>query len=335
MFGNQNLPEKFGLVFDGWSSNSTHFVCLFAVFPNTSELVSPVLLTFSSFENESDLSAKSYEHFINSTLNFYKKSKDNVLVLVSDNCNVNLSLASLIELPFVGCASHRFNLAVKLYLEPFETVLKRINDLMKKLNTIKGKAWLKEKTKLRPVLRNVTRWSSTFKMVERYIDLKPHLENATQGEIQRISLSHLTLCDLDNELICNLFSELKKLNQVCLKLQEENVTLSQVRIIFDYVVVNYPIMEKYLAYNVPIVQNITFEQSLVKLQNGDILEDNDVAQLKKFEIVNDSPVISCVVDDFVTQAFKKSRASRSECGHNEKYIDTSFIPPTSNICEHL
>jgi len=192
MFGNQNLPEKFGLVFDGWSSNSTHFVCLFAVFPNTSELVSPVLLTFSSFENESDLSAKSYEHFINSTLNFYKKSKDNVLVLVSDNCNVNLSLASLIELPFVGCASHRFNLAVKLYLEPFDTVLKRINDLMKKLNTIKGKAWLKEKTKLRPVLRNVTRWSSTFKMVERYIDLKPHLENATQGEIQRISLSHLT-----------------------------------------------------------------------------------------------------------------------------------------------
>jgi hypothetical protein len=91
-------------------------------------------------------------------------------------------------------------------------------------------------------------------------------------------------------------------------------------------------MKKYLAYN---AQLLAFEQSLVKLQNGDILEDNDVTQLKNFEIVNESPVIPCVVDDFVTQAFKKSRLSRSECVHNEKYIDTSFIPPTSNICERL
>jgi hypothetical protein len=60
---------------------------------------------------------------------------------------------------------------MKTYLEPHEIILKKINDIMKKLSTIKGRAWLKGKTEYSPVLRNVTRWSSTFMMMERYTQI--------------------------------------------------------------------------------------------------------------------------------------------------------------------
>ncbi len=102
------IPDKFGLVFDGWSSNGIHFV--------------------------------------------------SILFLVSDNCAVNVAISTRSGIPLIGCASHRFNLAMKSFLEPFDTVIKKANEIMKKFCTIKGKAWLKNKTSLRSVTKNSTRW---------------------------------------------------------------------------------------------------------------------------------------------------------------------------------
>jgi hypothetical protein len=43
-------------------------------------------------------------------------------------------------------------------------------------------------------------------------------------------------------------------------------------------------------------------------------------------------------DDFVSQAFKKARLDANMNiidSHVNQYMDTSFIPPTSNICERF
>lgn len=83
------------------------------------------------------------------------------------------------------------------YLEPFEKSLAKVNSLMSKLKTLKvsGKSncpdiyilycvflikvgILREKTKLRPHTRNVTRWLSTFQMVDSYyklVEFFPHI----------------------------------------------------------------------------------------------------------------------------------------------------------------
>lgn len=47
---------------------------------------------------------------------FDKDISINVICLVGDNCNVNKALADLCDLPLIGCAAHRFNLAVQAYL---------------------------------------------------------------------------------------------------------------------------------------------------------------------------------------------------------------------------
>jgi hypothetical protein len=61
----------------------------------------------------------------------------------------------------VGCASHCFNLAVTDFLADHETLLGKIQALMTKLLTIKGRAILRRATDHAPLLRNDTRWSST------------------------------------------------------------------------------------------------------------------------------------------------------------------------------
>jgi hypothetical protein len=189
------LVTKFGLVFDAWSSSGIHFVCLFASSPLFS-----VLLKFSPFENEENLSAQSLKDFVLDTLEIYGKTLEDVLFLVSDNCSVNICLASRLELPLIGCASHRFNLAVKEYLHPHESVLKKINELMKKFSTIKGKAWLSKRSHLRPVMRNSTRWSITFTMVDRFLYFRNILNDLKQRKIQNLGLDKLLLNDCEYDL---------------------------------------------------------------------------------------------------------------------------------------
>lgn len=104
------------------------------------------------------MGADSHLEFIIDSVESYGKTRANILFLVSDNCAVNIAISTRSGIPLIGCASHRFNLAMKSFLEPFDTVIKKANEIMKKFCTIKGKAWLKNKTSLRSVTKNSTRW---------------------------------------------------------------------------------------------------------------------------------------------------------------------------------
>lgn len=133
------LPEKFSLVFDGWSSGDTHFVAIFAAFPSfTSCGYQKFLIAFSPLEEEDRLDADSHYSFMKFALDVYGKSFRNVVCITGDNCANNLRLAKLInedypDCQFLGCASHRFQLAVKDILEPHKHALEKLNKLMKKL----------------------------------------------------------------------------------------------------------------------------------------------------------------------------------------------------------
>ncbi|KAG2774128.1 hypothetical protein PC129_g12373 [Phytophthora cactorum] len=70
-------------------------------------------------------------------LPFSGKSLDGCRVLVGDNCAVNKRLANLLRVPLIACASHRLNLAVREYLEPYDSSLEEVQRLMRKLRTVK------------------------------------------------------------------------------------------------------------------------------------------------------------------------------------------------------
>ncbi|ETL48485.1 hypothetical protein L916_01921 [Phytophthora nicotianae] len=171
------------------------------------------LLAFWPLKVEEDLGAQSLFDLIADTLSRYNKPWDAVPFMVADNCSVNQYIGSREGgLPMVGCASHRFKLAVTDYLTSYKALQSKIHALMTKLRTIKGSAILRRVTDLSPLLQNDTRWSSTYAMVQWYTKLEPTLN----------SLSHEVLADFEG---------------VTKALQHPTLTLSGVRRLFVSVTV--------------------------------------------------------------------------------------------------
>lgn len=150
------LPDRFGVLFDGWSDGAgSHYVGIFAEYTSRRDNSRrQALLALAPLLAETDLGAASHIEFFESTLNQYDKSLCDVAYLVGDNCNVNVSIANQTKLPLVGCASHRFNLAVKLFLESKEKLLEKVDKLMGKLRTVKNRAIFRKVTDVAPQRRN-------------------------------------------------------------------------------------------------------------------------------------------------------------------------------------
>ncbi|RIB14298.1 hypothetical protein C2G38_2096265 [Gigaspora rosea] len=60
------LPEKIGIMFDGWTNNGIHFVGLFGVYQTVHKSRNLVLLAFSPFEGRSTQSADAHVRLKNS-----------------------------------------------------------------------------------------------------------------------------------------------------------------------------------------------------------------------------------------------------------------------------
>ncbi|ETL50528.1 hypothetical protein L916_00253 [Phytophthora nicotianae] len=170
--------------------------------------------------------------------------------LIGDNCATNQAIAILLNVPLIGCASHRFNLAVNSYLSYYKTEVEAVSALMAALRTINNRAALLEYTSLFPRRPNATGWSSTFEMVARYrvdavFDLTPKATTHRQIEA--------------------LLEDLRVFQSVTLKLQLEALTLADVRALFDSVAERFPSTKAKLSATAPIVHSPAFEVATVKL----------------------------------------------------------------------
>jgi hypothetical protein len=115
----RNLSRAFGLVIDGWTSAVVHRDDLYAVFAATDALpANQELLSFSPLDDEMDLGSRSLLNFIADTLKFYERPWESVLFLMSVNCSINQYIGSRCGIPFIECASHKFNLAVNAIKGP-------------------------------------------------------------------------------------------------------------------------------------------------------------------------------------------------------------------------
>jgi hypothetical protein len=92
------------------------------------------------------------------------RTKEDILFLVADNTNTNPATADLLDVFFIGCASHRFNLALQKYLERHQNVITKIHEIMCLLSNLKRAGKLRQFTDLEPVIMNATRWSSKHAM---------------------------------------------------------------------------------------------------------------------------------------------------------------------------
>jgi hypothetical protein len=327
----KDLPAKFGLVIDGWSEGNQHFFGLYAAFDSQDF---PLLAIAPPLDEES-YTAANQAAFIADCLELYGKTVSDVLFLVADNTNVNPATANILKCPFIGCASHRFNLAVKEYMGAHEEVLEDINCLMKKLSTLKIAGALRKKTDLHPITRNVTRWSSTFSMLKRFLKLKDIVSSLNNMEINVFIPDGRKLNELEQ-----LEKDSKKFESITKALQSASINLAEVPILFDSISSNFPSVQGRLAVNGSLVFNEPFETGIVKVINGkeSELSNEESEQMEQFlrddtDVEEITEAEAQLDEDYARSLLKENERKKSIT--SSKYVNLKWIPPTSNICERL
>jgi hypothetical protein len=212
----QELGSKFGLMFDGWSSGSRHYLGLFAIYMLKDERKQRLIGMSPMGDGQS---AAAHLEYIVKILAVYDKNIANVLFMVGDNCPTNPAIANSANVPFIGCASHRFNLAIKAFMSDYQEEIDTIQALMICLRSANNSAELAKHTHLRPIKSNHTRWSSVFAMLSRYLKIRNEIRSVSAVEDYLPSGSA-------HRRIVQLHTKLEELDSVCVKLQGEGRTLA-------------------------------------------------------------------------------------------------------------
>ncbi|KAG2773227.1 hypothetical protein Pcac1_g16042 [Phytophthora cactorum] len=195
--------------------------------------------------------------------------------IVADNCTTNRSVATKLDVPLIGCASHRFNLAMVRFLPDSENLINMIQRLMTSLRQPNNAAQLALHTALFPEKANATRWFSVWKMVHKYVRIRDAAKHfpAVEELLPRLS---------DHRRILVLHDKLKELQSVCEKLQQHKRTLGKVRALFDTCMAKYPVMEEYLKPTAKIVHSPTFEAAVIKVTSSPPVTSAETKTLEPF-----------------------------------------------------
>jgi len=324
------LPQKIGLVFDGWSSGTTHYVALYAVFPKDG-CRQQVLLAMQPLFDETNQTAANHVEYITGVVQHYNRNVDDILFLCGDNCNTNKRIALDMHVPLIGCHSHLFNLAVESYLDTnFKDVVAKIEKLSGKLRNRKAAGKLRAYgCKLEAISRNTTRWSSAFMMLKRYREIKAFMNAARFPE-----LVELIPTPTEETIVDGMFATMEKLQSITIALQNNELKLSDARVLLDAASALIPGHEDYLALDADIIQSATYISAVVKIQNEEaalltLEEENLVTNFRIQRVVAEDNADTCV--DFATELLM----ARKKPKITSEYTNLDWIPPTSNVVERL
>ncbi|DBA00185.1 TPA: hypothetical protein N0F65_007810 [Lagenidium giganteum] len=199
---------------------------------------------------------------------------------ISDNCATNLAVATKDQMPVVGCASHRLNLATMPLMGALDNILDQVKRLMVALRLPNNAAVPRKHTALRAVCANATRGSSSFEMLNRYFKI------------------------LDTIVCCR-----RPRAVVCVKLQAPDRTFAKGCTVFDDCITKHPSMTRTSARRqTPCTLQPAFEDAFVRLGSDEALSTADKFQLQPFENVMESTgaVDDEIASDYATQALRSA-----------------------------
>lgn len=204
------LGDYFSIQFDDWANGfGTLFEAIYASKPTDGLSVKSFLLYFSPLSKRTNQKSINHINTIIDCLKIYNKTIGSIICITADNCNTNFSIAKGIHIPFMGCVIHKFQIFVRTILNDIDNkyLIEKANNLMVKFkdcNNLIGQ--LKVCKALKPKIKNATRWSSIFNMLERYIELLPIILKIVKFGIDEYVKSH------PNKINPILFSEVDDLS---------------------------------------------------------------------------------------------------------------------------
>lgn len=326
----KELPAHLALIFDGWTAARTHYVGVLLAY-SSSNGYKESLIALAPLPQEDDLGAEQYASLLEDILPLYGKDLTNVVALIGDNCSVNKKLSSLVDIPLIGCASHKLNLAIEQWIgreKGLSDSLQVVHNLMVKLRTIKNAAKLRELTHLGATGPIETRWSGKFEMLRRYFRIEEHIKALEDFDGDVPSRSQI-------RILQEAMTHFSRFQSITVNLQADEITLSQVRFYFESICEDYPDMLTHLSPTANIVQSPIFEQGLCKILDGreqslSPTEKQAVKHLRCGTVGHEES--DCEGLSYFEQLEKKRRRVSV---NQHRYINCSFIPPTSNTVERL
>lgn len=282
-------------------------------------------------------------------LQMYGKQTSNVICLVGDNCAVNQSIARTMSVPLIGCASHKFNLAVQLWIKEqpnLTPIIAKVAAVMKKASTLKVAAKLKQLTNYACVKANDTRWSSTYNMIERYFQIQPQLSAL-------VELLELLPTPVEVDALSRGFRHLSNFDSITVMLQRDGISFVEVRNIFDVLVLDFPEMEHHLGQRSFLVIDPDFEKGVMCISKGMPLtleQKAAVTNLVKVEQQqsldsssgneDESNTINMLIADdsesYAERVAKRLKLqTRLENLGRKQFVNLDVIPGTSVNCERL
>lgn len=330
------IPEKFGIMFDGMSTNGFHYCGTFAVYDDDGQR-KELFLHFGTFRFEDSFKADDYIDHFTDVLETVGRSRQNVTFLVSDNCATNQSIGTKMDIPLIGCAAHRLNLAVNdIYeTEEYAPLIAKVQELMKVCRTLKCAGKLRANgAGIRAYQRNnFTRWGAVHNMLVRYVKLIPFLHMD-----EPLWMNYL-LIPTEITKVHQLITILKKFEEVNLQLQRDSIDINihAVRLMFDLLIAHYPPSVACLGVDANIIHRKHFERGVEKVIAGrendlTFLEINSLHQFKKNAEIEDEPLeasqsMRAIVDS--------AKVKRIRVDADSAYYDLSYITPTSVTVERL
>jgi hypothetical protein len=141
----------------------------------------------------------------------------------------------------------------------------------------------------------------------------------------------------ENRDIDSLLEELTELDSVTLELQRDDISLAEVRGLFDGVSEKYPLCSEKLDVNSDIVLDKHFENGVVKIQQGKIdfltsAEKRHTEHLKISKSKDTFENVGSPTNSFAKRVLKKQKLISQG---SLPYMNLEFLVPTSNICERL
>jgi hypothetical protein len=294
----RDLPPTFGIIFDGWTCDSEHYIGVFATWSrNDGSVVKRLIACGVQDLPETEEAKKSFGFaaedigdYLFDVLALYDRDFTSVEFASGDNAYVNGKLMKLMsdwiwdkkrlqrKIPLVGCSAHRLHLAVQFLLSEnsdWNRVIQKVHTLMVDLRSIKNRPKLAVVTALAPVIRQDTRWNSTYAMLVRYIKLceeTDHFKKCIGLSAKTMNLV-LTFTGRENEysVVCFIKRTLEKFYEVSQYLQSEdmtNVTMSKTRFYFNELLKKHPELHRYLSEEGENVSDPYFEKAIVKIQNA-------------------------------------------------------------------
>jgi len=123
--------------------------------------------------------------FFENTLATFGKSLSNLKSLVGDNTALNPAIARELNIPFIGCYSHRLNLAMSAIFKYHSDIFDEIEEIMAKLRAGNNTGILhsvqreRNKKTLNPCQSTTgkPRWSAKFELVKKYLQLHDDLSD--------------------------------------------------------------------------------------------------------------------------------------------------------------